>query len=208
MCELDADHVGLRGSHPDFATQRELNTCIGKLDPTRPSPLKRRSLRHNTGSNRGIHVAGSDCNGWQNSIALRLSPGWQHNVATSCSISLQPAGMPQTPAVKEESSGIPELSSIKRACTQPEEERGFRSIANTRVPACDLVWIPLTALRLVRKGMEEPWLGTLCFHRRGIVPLHYGICVVVERISRTYIPAPLQVDSCGETDIPHEPRRF
>ena len=50
----------------------------------------------------------------------------------------------------------------KTSMYQPEEERGFRSISNTRVPACDLVWIRPTALRLVRKGMQEPWRGTLC----------------------------------------------
>lgn len=50
----------------------------------------------------------------------------------------------------------------KTSMYQPEEEAGFRSIANTRVPACDLIWIRSTALRLIRKGMQEPWRGTLC----------------------------------------------
>src|SRR6185437_2276646 len=50
----------------------------------------------------------------------------------------------------------------KTSMYQPEEELGFRSIANSRVPACELVWIRPTALRLVRKGMQEPWRGTLC----------------------------------------------
>src|SRR5439155_1332281 len=50
----------------------------------------------------------------------------------------------------------------KTSTYQPEEERGFRLAAEARVPACDLVWMRSTAFRLIRKGMQEPWRGTLC----------------------------------------------
>src|SRR5437660_1087696 len=50
----------------------------------------------------------------------------------------------------------------KTSTYQPEEEKGFRSAAEARVPACDLVWMRSTAFRLIRKGMQEPWRGTLC----------------------------------------------
>ena len=43
-----------------------------------------------------------------------------------------------------------------------EEEKGFRDAAKGIVPGCDLVWPRQTPFRLVRKGSEEPWRGTLC----------------------------------------------
>ncbi|MTH65947.1 MULTISPECIES: hypothetical protein [Paracoccaceae] len=45
---------------------------------------------------------------------------------------------------------------------QPEEERGFRTAAKDRVANCDLIWLRNTSFRVVRKGTEEPWRGTLC----------------------------------------------
>ena len=67
----------------------------------------------------------------------------------------------------------------KTSTYQPEEEKGFRSAAEARVPACDLVWMRSTAFRLIRKGMQEPWRGTLCYDRRRIVFVHYGLRFLV-----------------------------
>src|ERR1700733_180563 len=43
-----------------------------------------------------------------------------------------------------------------------QEEIGFRDATRGRVPACDLIWLRSTPFRLVRKGFQEPWRGTLC----------------------------------------------
>src|SRR3546814_3489022 len=50
----------------------------------------------------------------------------------------------------------------KTSLYQPEEVAGFRRAAEARVPACDLIWMRSTAFRLIRKGTQEPWRGTLC----------------------------------------------
>ena len=43
-----------------------------------------------------------------------------------------------------------------------EEEKGFRGATHGRVPTCDLIWFWSTPFRLIRKGTQEPWRGTLC----------------------------------------------
>jgi hypothetical protein len=48
---------------------------------------------------------------------------------------------------------------------QPEEVAGFKASAKDRVPATDYVWLRPTTFRMVRKGPEEPWRGTLCRQR-------------------------------------------
>jgi hypothetical protein len=90
----------------------------------------------------------------------------------------------------------------KTSMYQLEEEIGFRSIANTRVPACDLVWIRPTALRLVRKGIQEPWRGTLCSVGDESFLFTMGYVSWWKRISGPlHIPAPVESGSCGETDL-------
>jgi hypothetical protein len=89
----------------------------------------------------------------------------------------------------------------KTSMYQPEEETGFRSIANSRVPACDLVWIRSTALRLVRKGMQEPWRGTLCSIGDESFLFTMGYVSWWNEYPGPYIPAPVQIGSCGPTDI-------
>ena len=89
----------------------------------------------------------------------------------------------------------------KTSMYQPEEEAGFRSIANTRVPACDLVWIRSTALRLIRKGMQEPWRGTLCSIGDESFLFTMGYVSWWNEYPGPYIPAPVQIGSCGPTDL-------
>jgi hypothetical protein len=38
----------------------------------------------------------------------------------------------------------------------------FKAAAKDRVAVVDYVWMRSTAFRMVRKGLEEPWRGTLC----------------------------------------------
>jgi hypothetical protein len=89
----------------------------------------------------------------------------------------------------------------KTSLYEPEEEEGFRSAAASRVPVCDLVWMRSTAFRLIRKGMQEPWRGTLCtvgdesyLYTSGYVPWW-------DEYPGPHIPAPLQIGSCGQTDM-------
>lgn len=89
----------------------------------------------------------------------------------------------------------------KTSTYQPEEERGFRGAAEARLPACDLVWLRSTAFRLIRKGMQEPWRGTLCT----IGTEHYlftsGYVSWWDEYPGPHIPAPLEIGASGNTDI-------
>lgn len=85
---------------------------------------------------------------------------------------------------------------------QPEEQEGFHAAAGTKIPACDLLWLAETSFRLLRKGMQEPWRGTLCslgdkeqyLFTTGYVPYW-------DEYPGPHIPAPLQIGSPEETDI-------
>jgi hypothetical protein len=82
-----------------------------------------------------------------------------------------------------------------------EEERGFRDAARGRVPTCDLIWLRSTPFRLVRKGLQEPWRGTLCT----VGSEHYlftsGFVPWWNEYPGPHIPAPIQIGSAGDTDI-------
>lgn len=82
-----------------------------------------------------------------------------------------------------------------------QEEKGFRDAMRGRVPTCDLVWIRSTPFRLVRKGLQEPWRGTLCT----IGSEHYlftsGFVPWWNEYPGPHIPAPIQLGSAGDTDI-------
>ena len=96
----------------------------------------------------------------------------------------------------------------KTSTYQPEEEQGFRSAAEASVSACDLVWMRSTAFRLIRKGMQEPWRGTLC----NIGPDSYlftmGYVSWWDEYPGPHIPAPLEIGSCGNTDIRERAREL
>jgi hypothetical protein len=82
-----------------------------------------------------------------------------------------------------------------------QEEKGFRDAMRGRVPTCDLIWIRSTPFRLVRKGLQEPWRGTLCT----IGSEHYlftsGFVPWWNEYPGPHIPAPIQLGSAGDTDI-------
>ncbi|UCI23013.1 hypothetical protein FJ970_32185 (plasmid) [Mesorhizobium sp. B2-1-8] len=89
----------------------------------------------------------------------------------------------------------------KTSTYEPEEAAGFRNAAELRVPVCDLVWIRPTAFRLIRKGMQEPWRGTLCTIGNDSYLYTSGYVPWWDEYPGPHIPAPLQIGSCGPTDI-------
>jgi hypothetical protein len=106
------------------------------------------------------------------------------------------AGMPPTRVVVH-----------KTSTYQPEEEKGFRAAA-ARIAACDLVWMRSTAFRLVRKGMQEPWRGTLCTCGDESYLFTMGYVSWWDEYPGPHIPAPLQIGSCGSTDLRERAREI
>jgi hypothetical protein len=90
----------------------------------------------------------------------------------------------------------------------PEEEAGFRRAAEARVPVCDLIWLRSTAFRLIRKGTQEPWRGTLCTIGNESYLFTSGYVPWWDEYPGPYIPAPLQIGSCGPTDIRERAREI
>lgn len=89
----------------------------------------------------------------------------------------------------------------KTSLYEPEEEDGFRGAAESRVPVCDLVWMRSTAFRLIRKGMQEPWRGTMCTVGDETYLFTSGYVPWWDEYPGPHIPAPLQIGSCGVTDM-------
>lgn len=96
----------------------------------------------------------------------------------------------------------------KTSMYQPEEEAGFRFAAESRVPACDLVWMRSTAFRLIRKGMQEPWRGTLCNVGEEAYLFTMGYVSWWDEYPGPHIPAPLEIGACGKTDIRERAREL
>jgi hypothetical protein len=84
---------------------------------------------------------------------------------------------------------------------QPEEEEGFRDGTKGIVPNCDLVWLRQTPFRLVRKGTEEPWRGTLCQIESETYLFTSGYVPWWDEFPGAHIPAPIQIGSAGPTDL-------
>jgi hypothetical protein len=89
----------------------------------------------------------------------------------------------------------------KTSMYQPEEEKGFRRAAKDSVPGCDLVWLRQTPFRLVRKGAEEPWRGTLCQIEGESFLFTSGYVPWWDEFPGVHIPSPIQIGSAGDTDI-------
>lgn len=96
----------------------------------------------------------------------------------------------------------------KTTMYQPEEETGFRQVAEERVPVCDLVWLRSTAFRLIRKGTQEPWRGTLCTLGDESYLFTSGYVPWWDEYPGPHIPAPLEIGSCGSTDIVQRAREI
>jgi hypothetical protein len=58
-----------------------------------------------------------------------------------------------------------------------------------------------TAFRLIRKGTQEPWRGTLCTIGDESYLFTSGYVPWWDEYPGPHIPAPLQIGSCGSTDI-------
>jgi hypothetical protein len=84
---------------------------------------------------------------------------------------------------------------------QPEEEEGFRDGTKGIVPNCDLVWLRQTPFRLVRRGTEQPWCGTLCQIENETYLFTSGYVPWWDEFPGAHIPAPIQIGSAGPTDL-------
>lgn len=91
---------------------------------------------------------------------------------------------------------------------QPEEVEGFQKGAKDRVANCDLIWIRNTSFRIVRKGTEEPWRGTLCSVDGHNYLFTSGYIPWWNEYPGMHIPAPLEIGSMSETDIPARAREI
>ncbi|MCZ2076307.1 MAG: hypothetical protein LC130_15070 [Bryobacterales bacterium] len=96
----------------------------------------------------------------------------------------------------------------KTSTYQPEEENGFRTAAEARVPACELIWMRSTAFRLIRKGMQEPWRGTLCTVGDESYLFTMGYVSWWDEYPGPHIPAPIEIGSSGITDIRERAREL
>lgn len=96
----------------------------------------------------------------------------------------------------------------KTSVYQPEEEAGFRRAAEARVPVCDLIWMRSTSFRLIRKGTQEPWRGTLCTIGDESYLYTSGYLPWWDEYPGPHMPAPLQIGSCGSTDIRQRAREI
>lgn len=89
----------------------------------------------------------------------------------------------------------------KTSTYHEQEELGFREAARGRVPACDLIWLRSTPFRLIRKGLQEPWRGTLCTLGSDNYLFTSGFVPWWNEYPGPHIPAPIQIGAAGDTDI-------
>jgi hypothetical protein len=111
---------------------------------------------------------------------------------------------------KDQTGGYPSRVVIHKTTRyDPEEQNGFRAAALSRVPACDLISIGETSFRLLRKGMQEPWRGTLCTVGEDEHYLFTTRFVPYwDEYPGPHIPAPLQIDCAHDTDIRERSREI
>jgi hypothetical protein len=97
---------------------------------------------------------------------------------------------------------MPDRVVIHKTTTyQPEEIDGFKASAKDRVPVADYVWIRATAFRMVRKGFEEPWRGTLCTLKDQSYLFTGGYVPWWNEYPGMHIPAPLEIGCAVPTDM-------
>jgi hypothetical protein len=88
---------------------------------------------------------------------------------------------------------MPDRVVIHKTTTyQPEELAGFKAAAKDRVAVVDYVWMRSTAFRMVRKGLEEPWRGTLCTLKDQSYLFTGGYVPWWNEYPGMHIPAPLE----------------
>src|SRR5690606_28579367 len=96
----------------------------------------------------------------------------------------------------------------KTTVYQPEEEAGFKNAINGRVPVCDLIWMRSTAFRIVRRGMQEPWRGTLCILGQQAYLFTVGFIPWWNEYPAPHIPAPIEIGSARPKDIRERAREI
>lgn len=84
---------------------------------------------------------------------------------------------------------------------QPEEIEGFLEGASGLVPSCDLVWIRPTPFRVIRKGHEEPWRGTMCTVGEESFLFTSGYVPWWNEYPGPHIPAPIEIGGANQTDL-------
>ena len=84
---------------------------------------------------------------------------------------------------------------------QPEEIEGFKRAAYHRVATVDYIWMRSTAFRIVRKGFEEPWRGTLCSLKEQSYLFTGGYVPWWNEYPGMHIPAPLEIGSAVPTNM-------
>jgi hypothetical protein len=96
----------------------------------------------------------------------------------------------------------------KTSAYQPEEIVGFQKAAAGRISSCELVWLRSTSLRLVRKGQQEPWRGTLCIVGDEYYLFTMGFMRWWREYPGPHIPAPVEIGSASETDLRERAREI
>lgn len=91
---------------------------------------------------------------------------------------------------------------------QPEEVVGFQQAATGRVAACELVWLRPTSFRLIRKGQQEPWRGTLCTVEDENYLFTMGFTPWWQEYPGPHIPAPVEIGSAIDTDLRERAREI
>jgi hypothetical protein len=84
---------------------------------------------------------------------------------------------------------------------QAEELKGFAKAAKNRVAVVDYVCMRATSFRMVRKGLEEPWRGTLCTLPDQTYLFTGGYVPWWNEYPGMHIPAPLELGSATRTDM-------
>ena len=84
---------------------------------------------------------------------------------------------------------------------QPEEIEGFLEGARDLIPSCDLVWIRPTPFRVIRKGHEEPWRGTMCSVGDETYLFTSGFVPWWNEYPGPHIPAPIEIGTALPTDL-------
>lgn len=84
---------------------------------------------------------------------------------------------------------------------QPEEIEGFLGGASGLVPCCDLVWIRPTPFRVIRRGHEEPWRGTMCTVGEDTYLFTSGFVPWRNEYPGPHIPAPIEIGAASPTDL-------
>jgi hypothetical protein len=89
----------------------------------------------------------------------------------------------------------------KTTTYQPEEIAGFTAAAKDKVAVLDYVWMRPTAFRMVRKGQEEPWRGTLCLLKEQSYLFTGGYVPWWNEYPGMHIPAPLELGAALPSDM-------